>query len=135
MDVPLLGLPRRRWQWAFDVGGGWGSPGQLSVVASAADGMPEETNEALVESAFAAVRDVMPKARAAVLRHGLVVRERRATFSVAAGSPPRPRTETAVPGFFLAGDWIATGLPATIESAVASGHAAARAAARHLGRS
>jgi hydroxysqualene dehydroxylase len=135
MDVPVVGLPRRRWQWAFDVGAGWGSPGQLSVVASAADGMPEETNEALIDSAFAAVRQVMPKARAAVLHHGLVVRERRATFSVASGAPPRPGTETNVPGFFLAGDWIATRLPATIESAVVSGHAAARAAARHLGRS
>ena len=132
MDVPLVGLPRRRWQWVFDVGAAWGAPGQLSVVAGAADGMTEDTNETLVDSAFAVVRDMMPKARAAVLRHGLVVRERRATFSVASEAPSRPSTETAVPGFFLAGDWIGTRLPATIESAVASGHAAARAAARHL---
>ena len=39
------------------------------------------------------------------------------------GSRRGPRTRTGVPGFFLAGDWIETGLPATIESAVASGHA------------
>jgi hydroxysqualene dehydroxylase len=133
MDVPVVGLPGRRWQWVFDVEATWGSPGQLSVVAGAADGMTEDTNETLVESAFGVVRDVMPMARAAVLRHGLVVRERRATFSVASDAPHRPRTETAVPGFFLAGDWIGTGLPATIESAATSGHAAARAAARHLG--
>jgi hydroxysqualene dehydroxylase len=132
MDVPFVGLPRRRWQWVFDVGATWGSPGQLSVIASAADGMPEETNEELVHSALVTVREVLPAARAAVLRHGLVVRERSATFSVASSAPPRPGTETAVPGLFLAGDWIATGLPATIESAVISGHAAARAAARHL---
>jgi hypothetical protein len=30
-----------------------------------------------------------------------------------------------VKGFFLAGDWLDTGLPATIESAVRSGHNAA----------
>jgi uncharacterized protein with NAD-binding domain and iron-sulfur cluster len=58
----------------------------------------------------------------------VVVREKRATFSVAPGQPQRPSVETAVPGLFLAGDWIDSGLPATIESAVVSGHRAAAAA-------
>jgi uncharacterized protein with NAD-binding domain and iron-sulfur cluster len=56
-----------------------------------------------------------------------VVREKQATFSLAAGEPPRPANRTAVPRFCLAGDWTDTGLPGTIESAVRSGHAAARA--------
>jgi uncharacterized protein with NAD-binding domain and iron-sulfur cluster len=56
------------------------------------------------------------------------VREPRATFSLAPGEPPRPGTGTPVRGFYLAGDWIDTGLPGTIESAVASGHRAAEAA-------
>jgi zeta-carotene desaturase len=132
MDVPFVGLPRRPWQWVFDVGATWGAPTQLSFVASAADGMPEQTNEALIESALAILREVTPKAREATLQHGLVVRERRATFSVAPNAPPRPGNQTDVPGFFLAGDWIGTRLPATIESAATSGHAAAGAAARHL---
>jgi uncharacterized protein with NAD-binding domain and iron-sulfur cluster len=55
----------------------------------------------------------------------VVVRERRATFSLAPGSPARPPTLTALAGFYLAGDWTDTGLPATIEGAVASGHRAA----------
>ena len=38
------------------------------------------------------------------------------------------RRATPVPGLFLAGDWIDTGLPATIESAVRSGHRAAERA-------
>ena len=50
-----------------------------------------------------------------------VDREPRATFSLAPGQPARPSTETGVQGFCLAGDWIDTGLPATIESAVAAG--------------
>ena len=55
------------------------------------------------------------------------MRERRATFSLAPGQPARPATVTGVRGLFLAGDWIDTGLPATIESAVRSGHRAADA--------
>jgi hydroxysqualene dehydroxylase len=54
-----------------------------------------------------------------------VVREPRATFSLAPGQPPRPRAATPLDRFFLAGDWTDTGLPATIESAVRSGHVAA----------
>jgi len=43
------------------------------------------------------------------------------------GQPPRPATTTPLRNFYLAGDWIDTGLPGTIESAVLSGHRAARA--------
>ena len=67
------------------------------------------------------------RARARLLR-ATVVREPRATFSLAPGQPPRPSTRTPVRGLYLAGDWIDTGLPATIESAVRSGHRAAAAA-------
>ena len=42
-----------------------------------------------------------------------------------AGQPARPAASTPVHGLFLAGDWIDTGLPGTIESAVVSGHRAA----------
>ena len=68
----------------------------------------------------------LPAARAAQLLRSVVVRERRATFSLAPGQPPRPDTKTAVRGLLLAGDWTDTGLPATIEGAVVSGHRAAR---------
>ena len=67
-----------------------------------------------------------------MVRRAVVVRERKATFSVAPGMPARPPVRTAIPGLFLAGDWIGNDLPATIEGAVISGHAAAREAARYL---
>ena len=63
----------------------------------------------------------------ATLERAIVVREPRAGFSLAPGSPDRPGPITPLPGFFLAGDWTDTGLPATIEGAVKSGHAAASA--------
>ena len=61
------------------------------------------------------------------MRRAVVVREKRATFSVAPGQRPRPATATDVPGLYLAGDWIETGLPATIEGAAISGRRAAEA--------
>ncbi len=75
----------------------------------------------------------MPEARPAKLRKSLAVREKRSTFSLASDAPPRPRTHTAIRGFLLAGDWIDTGLPATIESAVVSGHLSACAAEGRYG--
>jgi uncharacterized protein with NAD-binding domain and iron-sulfur cluster len=55
------------------------------------------------------------------------VREPQASFSLSPGQPPRPATATPVRGLWLAGDWVDTGLPATIEGAVVSGHLAAAA--------
>lgn len=59
-----------------------------------------------------------------------VVKERRATLAqTPAAQPKRPRTRTGLRNVFLAGDWTATGLPATIEGAVRSGFNAADAIA------
>jgi hydroxysqualene dehydroxylase len=58
-----------------------------------------------------------------------IVRERRATFAATPEQDAlRPSTRTDWKNLFLAGDWTATGLPATIEGAIRSGYAAADAA-------
>ena len=63
-----------------------------------------------------------------------IVKEKRATFAqVPAALPLRPPAGTRLGNLFLAGDWTATGLPATIEGAVRSGVTAARHARRALG--
>jgi uncharacterized protein with NAD-binding domain and iron-sulfur cluster len=55
-----------------------------------------------------------------------IVRERRATFAATPEQNAlRPAAETSSANLFLAGDWTATGLPATLESAVRSGYRAA----------
>ncbi len=69
-----------------------------------------------------------PGAREAALIRATVIREKQATFSLAPGQPARPGPATPVAGLYLAGDWTDTGLPGTIESAVVSGHRAARLA-------
>ena len=83
--------------------------------------------EALVALAAREMSESIPGARDAVLRRGTVIREKRATFSLTPGQPDRPGVLTSVAGLFLAGDWIDTGLPGTIESAARAGHMAARA--------
>jgi squalene-associated FAD-dependent desaturase len=63
-----------------------------------------------------------------------VVRERRATFSATPEQVAlRPSTQTSVANLLLAGDYVRTGAPATIESAVRSGDAAAKAVLKRLG--
>jgi zeta-carotene desaturase len=125
-DGAFVGLPGRRFQWAFDKARIFGSSaGHLSLVSSGADDVVGMGNDELIALAAAEMSDALPAAKAATLRRGLVVRERMATFSLAPGQPTRPGTETPLRGFFLAGDWTDTGLPATIEGAVVSGHRAA----------
>jgi uncharacterized protein with NAD-binding domain and iron-sulfur cluster len=61
-----------------------------------------------------------------------IVKERRATFrATPAQLKKRPATQTRWNNLLLAGDYVDTGLPATIEGAIRSGLAAAEATARH----
>jgi squalene-associated FAD-dependent desaturase len=128
IDEPILGLPGRAMQWVFDkriVFGG--SASHLSLVSSGAGPLVQRSNDELIATAHRELLEALPAIRAARLVRATVVREPHATFSLAPGQPARPGTRTGVRGFFLAGDWIDTGLPATIESAVRSGHRAAEA--------
>jgi squalene-associated FAD-dependent desaturase len=127
-DGMLIGLPGRTWQWVFDKRLVFGEQAShLSLVSSGASHIVAQSNQESIESAVDEVRAALPAARSAVLIRGVVVRERRATFSVAPGQPLRPGVRTGIAGLFLAGDWIDSGLPATIESAVWSGHRVADA--------
>jgi hypothetical protein len=133
METAFLGLPGRTLQWVFDKRALFGEDAShLSLVSSGATELVGRSNAEIVEVALAELRAALPAAREAVVRRAIAVREKTATFSVARGLPPRPGTRTAVPGLLLAGDWIETGLPATIEGAVVSGHAAAAAASEFL---
>jgi squalene-associated FAD-dependent desaturase len=128
MNEPFIGLPGRPMQWVFDKRTVFGAEAShLSLVSSGASPLVELANRELIALAHDGLLDAMPETRAARLRRATVIREPRATFSLAPGQPRRPATETPVRGLYLAGDWIETGLPATIESAVRSGHSAAEA--------
>lgn len=126
MDEPFVGLPGRSMQWVFDKRHAFGErASHLSLVASAADVLAGRTAAELIDTASREVADALPAARGATLRRATVIREKRATFSLAPGQPPRPGVVTPIRGLYLAGDWIDTGLPGTIESAAVAGHKAA----------
>ena len=103
----------------------------VSVTVSAADRLVERSTEELrdllwrdVTAALGMAPMPVPPAR--------IVKERRATFrATPAQLRRRPGTATRWPNFRLAGDYVDTGLPATIEGAIRSG----LAAAAEIGRS
>jgi len=129
LDEPFIGLPGRHTQWVFDKRAAFGAEAShLSIVASGAAALAGRPNDEVVATAHQELMDAIPAMRAARLLRATVIREPRATFSLAPGQPPRPSTTTTVRGLYLAGDWIETGLPATIEGAVRSGHLAAECA-------
>jgi len=126
MDVASVGLPGRAFQWVFDKRRVFGDhASHLSCVSSGAAALVTRSNEELAAQARDELAAALPGAGGARMLRAVVVRERRATFSLAPGEPARPSTRTEVRGLLLAGDWTGTGLPATIEGAVLSGHRAA----------
>ena len=114
--------------WLFNKGRLIKGVRHLSIVASGADELVRMDNAAITAAAHAQIRRAIPALAQSVVERAVVVREPRATFSLAPGGPRRPGCRTGLEGFFLAGDWTDTGLPGTIEGAVLSGHAAADAA-------
>jgi hypothetical protein len=129
MDGLVVGLPGRVFQFVFDKAQAFGAgASHLSLVASGAAAVVGRTNDELIAIALQETREALPRIAAARLVRATAVREKRATFSLAPGMPPRPPTDIGVSGLLLAGDWVDTGLPASIESAVVSGHRAAAVA-------
>jgi squalene-associated FAD-dependent desaturase len=126
LDVEMLGLASGAVHWIFDRGT------HLSLVTSAARGLIDRDADEIVAMALAELQRVAPAARGARLLHSRVLKERDATIAHAAGSEIyRPRARSPVAGLFIAGDYVRTGLPATIESAVRSADEAATLASQY----
>src|SRR6185312_510343 len=107
----------------------------VELVVSSSKTLVEKTKTEIVELALSELREFFPGARAANLVKSTVIKEVHATYSPRPGIESfRPSPETVWPRIFLAGDWTATGWPATMEGAVRSGYAAAQCVARVAGR-
>lgn len=130
LDAPFAAGVDTPVQWVFDRTESAGvSTGQYLVVTlSAADQELGMSADALRERYLAALAQLLPAARTAVVVRSFVTRDHAATFRAAPGARARrPAAVTALPGLALAGAHTDTGWPATMEGAVRSGHAAAAA--------
>jgi len=106
----------------------------IELVVSCSRSLVEKAKAEIVEMAVTEAQEFFPGARAAKLLKSTVIKEVHATYSPRPGiDQHRPHPETAWPRVFLAGDWTATGWPATMEGAVRSGYLAAEALARVAG--
>jgi len=155
-DEPYMALLERTTQWIFNktrlyadsaprsavpaVGARHAVPLQphtqyLQLVISASYGLVEKSRQEIVDLCWREVQETLPAARAAQLVKATVVKEVAATFSPAPGCDRlRPGSRSPIANLFLAGDWTATGWPATMEGAVRSGYLAAEAILANDGR-
>jgi squalene-associated FAD-dependent desaturase len=123
LDVPHAVLPGRTSQWVFDRGGNY-----LQVVISASRNLEEQSREAVIADVQRELGEIWPAAREAKVLQARIVTEQHAVFSPLPGVDRlRPGQKTSIANLFLAGDWTASGWPATMESAVRSGYLAAEA--------
>ncbi|HYM77342.1 MAG TPA: hydroxysqualene dehydroxylase HpnE [Candidatus Dormibacteraeota bacterium] len=100
----------------------------IELVVSSSKALIEKSRSEIVDLALSEVREFFPAAREANLVKSTVIKEVNATYSPRPGIDAyRPSPITPWPRVFLAGDWTATGWPATMEGAVRSGYLAAEA--------
>ncbi len=122
LPAPMLGFNGGVVQWAFDRGRLGGPKGLLAAVISASgahENLPKEALVSQIETELRAALGELPAPR-----WTQVITERRATFSCTPALA-RPEAVTAVSGLMLAGDYVASDYPGTLEAAVRSGIAAA----------
>jgi len=106
----------------------------LELVVSASKTLVDKPRQEIIDLALRELAEFFPAVREAKLTKATVVKEVHATFSPAPGSDSyRASHTTPWPRLFLAGDWTATGWPATMEGAVRSGYRAAEALAAAAG--
>jgi squalene-associated FAD-dependent desaturase len=116
---PITGLLNGAAAWLF------ASDGRLSVTLNAAERVLDMPHEALASTVWAEVAQAADLS-ATPMPAWQVVMEKRATFAALPDQETlRPGTRTRWNNLMLAGDWTATGLPATIEGAIRSGQKAA----------
>ncbi len=137
MEQEFVGVIGKSVQWIFNrrkiiqeskSGGGY-----ISCVISGAYELIDFSKDKLVEIALNDIQDMYPDSKKAKLIHSVVIKEKRATLAdTATIDSYRPEAKTPIDNFYLAGDWTATGLPATIEGAVKSGCTAAELVLNNL---
>ena len=122
LPAPMLGFSGGIAQWVFDRGRLGGPKGLLAAVISASGAHDELTKEELTGRIGLELEAALGELPMPLWSQ--VITEKRATFSCRPALA-RPGGATAVPGLLLAGDYVASDHPGTLEAAVRSGIAAA----------
>jgi squalene-associated FAD-dependent desaturase len=116
-----MGIVNGTAEWLFAF------PGRISATISAANRWIETPRESLAEKIWTDIVTLTGVSHQ--MPPWMIIKERRATFAaLPEENMKRPSAETPWRNLFLAGDWTATGLPATIEGAIRSGNRAAELA-------
>jgi squalene-associated FAD-dependent desaturase len=135
-ELPFAAAVGTPVQYVFDRTEAAGAPRGCQCLAVSLSGARREmamSVDELRERYLPALAQLFPRAREARVERFVVTREHAATFRPTPGAGAlRPGPRTPVAGLYLAGAWTDTGWPATLESAVMSGHAAASAALEEL---
>ncbi len=140
MDEPHLALLDTQTQWIFNKSLLYGHLAEkdatqyLQLVVSASYDFLEKPRQEIIDLCLRELRHALPAARDAAVVKAIVIKEVAATMRPEPGVDRwRLPQQTHIPGLFLAGDWTATGWPATMEGAVRSGYLAAEAVLRAAG--
>jgi squalene-associated FAD-dependent desaturase len=130
MDVSHAVLVDRLGQWVFQREGGY-----CQVVISASHGIAARDRDSVIDRVRRELGEIWRGGQAARLLRARTVIEPAAVFSVRPSVDRlRPRQTTSIRNLMLAGDWTATGWPATMEGAVRAGYLAAEAILKNLGQ-
>jgi squalene-associated FAD-dependent desaturase len=149
-DLPHAVLPGRLSQWMFNHsipplprGEGRGEAAlerpasgyHYQIVISASRDLAQKNRDEITATVLNELAAIWPLASNENLLRSRVITSEHAVFSPQPGADRfRPPQQTSIPNLFLAGDWTATGWPATMEGAVRSGYLAAEKLLAHLGR-
>lgn len=134
-DLEHAVLLDRELHWMYNQSKLQRRPGNyIELVQSASRKFAALPREQAIAQALDEVKEFFPEARGARLVKAALVKDVRATFGVPPGIDEfRPGAKSPWPHLFLAGDWIQTGWPSTMESAARSGHLAAEAICAEMG--
>jgi len=106
----------------------------IELVVSATRAFAALSRDEAIGRSVRELEEFFPIVKQAKLEKAALVKEVRATFGVPPGiDAARPGSVSPWPSLFLAGDWLQTGWPSTMESAARSGHLAAEAVCSAVG--
>ena len=132
--LPHAVLLDRTIQWMFqkskfqEEGYREGSGSYMELVVSSSKSLVQKSREEILDLAQRELAEFFPAVKQAKVVKAAVIKEVFATYSILPGLDQyRPQAATPWPRLFLAGDWVATEWPATMEGAVRSGYLAAEA--------